>query len=77
MPKQVYDIDSIAISNTTVLILKRVGVPGWLSQLRSAFSSGPELIGSGMEPHVRLPAQQGICFSLLLCSSLWFILSPK
>ena len=38
----------------------------WVASLVERLGDGP-----GMEPHVGLPAQQGICFSLCHSSGLW------
>ena len=43
------------------------GVPGWLSQLSLCLWLRSQSRGPGIKPHIGLPAQWGICFSLSLC----------
>ncbi len=42
------------------------GAPEWLSWLSVCLQLRSWSRGPGIEPHVRLPAQWGVCFSLLL-----------
>ena len=45
------------------------GAPGWLRWGNICLWLASWSQGSGMEPCIRLPAQQGACFSLSLCCS--------
>lgn len=47
-----------------------MGAPGWLSQLTVCLQLMTWSQGRRMKPHIRLPAQQGVCLSLSLCPSL-------
>lgn len=58
------------------------GVPGWLSQLTSilGLSSGHDLMGSGIKPHLVPLALQGVCFcppSLSPCVHSLSLFLPK
>lgn len=43
--------------------------PGWLRCLSLCLQLRPWALGSGIEPHVGLPGQRRVCFSLSLCLS--------
>ena len=44
------------------------GAPGWLNQLSICLWLGSWSRGPGIQPHIRLLAQRGVCFSLSPCS---------
>ena len=48
------------------LKIGKSGMPGWLSRLTIRFWLGSWSQGPGIESHIGLPVQWGVCFSLCM-----------